>query len=74
MVVCHFHVISLQTVSKPILNQFRFKSKLVFSSSYYVLCSNVMQCLYDDRESSIEEATRLVFRSYLVVLDVLCAS
>ena len=27
-----------------------------------------MQCLYDDRESSIEEATRLVFRSYLVVL------
>ena len=46
----------------------------MFSSSYYVLCSNVMQCLYDDRESSIEEATRLVFRSYLVVLDVLCAS
>ena len=46
----------------------------MFSSSYYVLCSNVMQSLYDDRESSIEEATRLVFRSYLVVPDVLCAS
>ena len=60
----------------------RFKSKLeqkilnvfVFVISSVISCSNVMHCLYDDKELSIEEATGLVFRSYLVVLDVLCAS
>ena len=55
----------------------RFKSKLeekilsvfVFVISSVISCSNVMHCLYDDKELSIEEATGLVFRSYLVVLN-----
>jgi len=56
----------------------RFTSKLkqkilsvfVFVISSGISCSNVMHCLYDDKELSIEEATGLVFRRYLVVLDV----